>query len=117
MPTFPSLNSYPTIADWSEQRAIDPTIRTQLEAGYVQTRPRFTRIPRKYGVKYVDLSQSDKETLFNFETQVKVGADSFTWNDPHAGSTDLTVRFAGPIRYGHNETQAVWTAEFELEEV
>ena len=117
MPAFPTLSQNPSIEGWGEGIALDPTIKSQTEGGYKQTRPRFTRMPDVWNIGYKALSQADKNTLRTFEKTVKVGSEIFQWINPDDNVT-YNVRFVKPISYKlHPLTSIHWKVEFELEEV
>ena len=116
MATFPTLSIKPDVSGWEEQIGYDPTIRSPYEAGYILTRPRFTRIINKWTVQYIGLPKADKETLQDFEKQVKVGSNAFDWANPADGNT-YTVRFVKPINYKPRDNVNFWDVQFELEEV
>lgn len=115
MADFPTLSVYPSIHGWAEEVAVDPTIRNDYEAGYVITRARFTRIPKKWHVVYNAMPQSDKEILQAFENDVKVGSCAFNWTNP-LDNIQYTVRFLAPISY-RLLSPGIWQVEFDLEEV
>lgn len=110
----------PVVGELTSEHAHDPVIRSPLsEAGYVTTHARFTRITRRWEVKYDWLSQANKNTLKTFEDSTVVGgATAFTWTNPE-DSTAYSVRFLGPIRYTpHDHTNWLWwTVEFTLEQI
>ena len=116
MPNFPTLGTNPTIDGWEEGLAIDPTIRSQSEGGYVQTRARFTRLTNKWNIKYMALSAADKDTLRTFEKTVRGGSDAFNWTNP-ANSVTYSVRFLGLIKYIPHSNSLYWDVSFVLEEV
>ena len=116
MANFPILATNPWIDGWEEGVATDPTIRSQFEGGYVQTRARFTRIPNKFSVHYGVLSTSDKDLLRAFEKTVKVGSDIFSWTNPE-NSVIYEVRFLSPIKYIPHSNSLWWDVSFTLEEV
>lgn len=119
MADFPTLSSYaiPEVNAWQESKAFDPTIRSPQEAGYILTKARFTRIPKKWHISYETLQNDDKISLENFETARKVGAESFNWTNPK-NSIVYVVRFLAPISFGFNSQSSMyWKAEFDLEEV
>ena len=101
-----------------EIAAFDPTIRSRYEGGYVSTRARFTRMPRRWSVKYEWMTTTNKGTLQTFEEARVVGSESFTWTNP-MDSTSYTVRFFEPVRYTPTPSTnfQYWTVEFTLEEV
>ncbi len=125
MATFPTLQRRgtethsPVVERLNSTLAHDPTIRSQSEGGYVTSRARFTRLPRRWVVQYRQLSQSNKNTLraFNEDTVVS-GSESFTWTNPEDG-VDYTVRFLDPIQYTPEpQTNWLWwNVEFTFEEV
>lgn len=117
--TYPSLSVNPTYA-WEEKVAVDPTIRSRSEGGYLKTRPRFTRIPDRWHVVYDPLPNADKNTLKAHEIERGVGSNSFSWTNP-IDSQSYEVRFAAPVEYRLlpyfvNGGRA-WRVEFDLEEV
>ncbi|MEM5786473.1 MAG: hypothetical protein AAGU11_04085 [Syntrophobacteraceae bacterium] len=116
MPSFPTLSDTPDIDGWEEQRSFDPTIRARSEGGYVKTRPRTTRVPMQWKVRYGYLSVSDKASLQVFENSVKVGADAFTWINPVDGFL-RTVRFKESVKYTPAGSRLRWRAEMILEEI
>ena len=117
MSAFPSLSEEPSVTGWEEGIAYDPTISTKFEAGYKQTRSRFTRVIEQWSVVYEVLPLADKNTLQTFEREtVLVGSNSFTWTHPISGSSH-TVRFSGPVKYVPNENDDYWNVSFSIEEV
>ena len=136
MATFPVLTRRgtevhnPVVGDFDDTMAHDPAIRSQSEGGYVTSRARFTRIARKWTVKYTWLTTVNKDKIKDFEegnantTPVGVsgGSEQFTWTNPASGVTYTIpngVRFLGPVRYiAHAHTNFLyWMAEFVLEEL
>ena len=97
MADFPTLSSKPDSENWTEEPAVDPTIRSEFENGAVQTRTRFTDVPKKWDLIYRDMSQADKDTLKAFEKTVGYGGDIFNWTNPQDTNT-YEVRFAGPVK-------------------
>lgn len=116
MPVFPTLSQNPSVEGWDEGIAFDPTIKSQTEGGYKQTRPRFTRMPDGWKIAYRALPTADKTTLRTFEKTVYVGSAAFTWTNPTDSAT-YTVRFVKPITYKMRSPSTLWDVEFELEEV
>jgi hypothetical protein len=113
---FPSLSNPPTIHGWEEKKALDPTIRSTSEWGYSKTRARTTRIPYLWRLVFEDMTQTDRETLMDFEDEVAVGADDFTWTHP-IDSEVKTCRLKEPIRYTMMNSVYLWRFEVVLEEV
>ncbi len=116
MADFPALSITPAIDGWTEQKAFDPTIRAQSEAGYTKTRARTTRIPKKYTITYSPTPLADKQAIAAFEDTVKVGADSFNWTHP-IDNVVKVVRFAEPVKYSVLWHKNWWKIDMVLEEV
>jgi len=112
-PAFPTL-SHPAEYPLKETR-VDQSLKSDMEKGYVITRPRFTRVRKRFHVTYNVLTQADKNTLDTFVDTVKGDADIFTWTHPQSG-TVYNVRFAKPPEL---ELFALdlWRTEFDLETV
>lgn len=98
MSAFPTLGNGPDYPLDPDGEMEDSLLRSDVGAGYQQTRPKFTRTRLKFGVSYT-LSAADVATLRTFErTTIHNGADSFTWTHPIT-STSYTVRLVAPIKY------------------
>lgn len=120
MPAFPTLSIAPT---WpTDEEREDATIRSEMEGGYQHTRPRYTRIRRRFKVIYHMLPEADKSGANKLDalvTTVREGSDSFTWNHP-ATSTQYTVRFEKIPQYKcvlKNAVTTYYDVEFTLLEV
>ena len=65
--TFPTLTGgkplVPEISDYEDNLRVDPTIRSPKEGGYVVTRARFTRMPRKFRVYYDGITTANKDLI------------------------------------------------------
>lgn len=109
---FPTLTSKP-VYPITETRA-DNAIRSETEAGYTLTRPRFTRSRRNFAVAYRNISSTDRGLLvahFDEATTSSV----FSWTNP-ADSTVYQVRYARPISITQRIPN-VWDVEIELAQV
>jgi len=108
----------PVVETFDDNMAQDPTIRSQSEGGYVTSRARFTRVTRKWTIRYEWMSKANKNTIKAFEDARHAGAESFTWTNPE-NATTYTVRFATPVTYtAHAHTNWLWwIVEFILEQV
>lgn len=118
-PTYPVLSVAPSVTGWKEKAAYDPAIRTPYEAGYVQTRPRHTRIPLMWELQYVEgnaLPEADKATLQAFEHGVGIGSAMFQWTHPRTG-TVYAVRFKEPVEYMPQGNHLYWRVRLVLEQV
>lgn len=124
MADFPTIYRHgtlvqnPVVGDMDSTMAHDPTIRSTSEGGFVTSRARFTRISRRWAVRYEWMSQTNKNTIRTFENARCAGADYFNWTNPE-DSTVYVVRFLEPIRYipHANANFLWWTIEFTLEQV
>ena len=107
----------PKVLDYKLIRAIDPTNRTTLEAGYVHSRPRFTRASYRIEVVYEPMSVASRDSVKAFETARGVGGEAFYWAD--AEGDTRTVRIATPIECTPwEETNYLfWTARITFEDV
>lgn len=87
--TWPTISTnYAGIEQVSQRN----TIRTPFEAGYVQTRARWTAAKKEFTLSWDTLSDTNHTTLQTFfETTVKGGAESFIWT--HPSGTTYTCRF------------------------
>ena len=111
---FPTLQRKPVLSSL-EETAGDPVVRSPKEGGYIQTRPRYTRVPKKWHVRLQDMEASDKSSLKAWEIATQYGADADTWT--HPDGTSYTVRLAAPIKYTYGKSRFFSNAEFDLEEV
>lgn len=101
-PVFPTLSQDP-VSDEYEVEFEDPSIKTDLEGGYVSSRPRHTRKPRQtWMIKFVLLNQADKVTLQNFYNSVMGGSAIFTWVNPEDKVT-YYARFKEPLKFGYKQ--------------
>ena len=117
MSTFPSLSvppGYPLDPDGTLE---DATIRSESTAGYEQSRPRYTRARRSFGVRYQHLADADVAVLRAFElTTLRNGSDLFTWMHP-VTAIPYTVRLAGPIAYARTVAPGISDVSMTLREV
>ncbi len=114
---FPTLSSPPSVDGYSHAAAFDPVIRSPKEAGYVQTRPSCTHVPKKFHLEYPgDMIDADQTTLAAWEVSMMYGANSDTWTHPKT-SVVYTVRLAAPIEYKLGISDAYWSFSLDLEEV
>ena len=116
MPTFPTLSREPSVMGFEEGMAFDPTFRVQFESGYVLTRPKYTRIQRKWKVSYLAITTANKNLVEEFERDTVYGNSiTFDWTHP-INSTVYSVRFKGLVKYKMHGIRGRWDIEFELEE-
>jgi hypothetical protein len=111
---FPDLSQPPLEDPFEQSAAQDPVIRSDKEAGYVQSRPRFTRVPDKHHFEYGGMTDADYTAIKAWEIATVYGASADTFIHPKTGSS-LTVRLAAPIKY--KLKNGFWSFVFDLEEV
>ncbi len=117
MPTFPTLSSPPSYPLSPDGDLEDVVLRSPMEAGYEQRRPRSTRARRTYGISYHSLPDADIATLRTFEKDTLVnGSAAFTWTHPVEG-TSHTVALTAPIKYGRSGAPAAGDVNFTIREV
>ena len=127
MANFPTISRRgselhsPVVGDFKDKLAHDPTIRSSSDGGYVTSRAKFTRIPRKWDVHYMWLTVANKNTLKTFVDATAIGgAESFSWLNPEDGVT-YTARFLDPLTIefnAHPNTNFLfWMVDFIMEEV
>ena len=102
---FPTaeLSRYPTPATWKKQAAFDPTIRGTFESGDPFSRGRFTSLLYEIDFSYNQLSLTEQALIEEFERNVKIGADKFTfrYKNPQLDiNQDWEMRLLAPIEYG-----------------
>jgi len=119
--TFPNLTgppSGPDVLEFVDRISTNPTIRSPKDAGYVQTRSRFTRYPRQWHIVYTGITAADKDIILAHEEDRGVGGDSFNWTNP-ADDAVYIVRFLAPIQYREWDQTDYnrWVVSFDLEEV
>ena len=119
--TFPNLTgppSGPDVLEFTDRVSTNPTIRSPKDAGYVQTRARFTRYTRQCHIVYTGLKTTDKNTILAHEEERGIGSSSFNWTNP-ADAVVYIVRFLAPIIYSEWEQTNYnrWVVSFDLEEV
>ena len=79
-----------------EETTPDPAIRSEFEDGSVQTRPRFTRMRRRWTLSWANIKKSQYEILRDFYMNQKGGSLSFSWPNP-MNCVMFTVRFVGEL--------------------
>lgn len=119
MATFPTLSAKPVASAWKENRVMDPTIRDEVEGGYVITGTRFTRIPpKKYHVKVAPVTEAEKALLEALEEEVFVGAGMFDWTNPITEATVDARLGKGGFTFGlYEKLPECYTVEFDIEVV
>jgi hypothetical protein len=97
----------------------DVGMKSPLDGGYVASRPKHTRRPRRsFKTGYSKISNADRATLEAFYTQTLGSSIIFEWCDPVECFT-YQVRFAGPMsfKYVGMGVSQLWEAQIQLEQV
>ncbi len=117
MPAFPEL-SQGQDSSLYEVSHEDPAIRTEMDGGYVISRPRHTRTPRKtFKTGYTHIDQTDRALIEAFWNTVKGGSVVFDWEDPVSLAT-LSVRFKEELAFKYVGIGNVhhWDVKMTLEQ-
>ena len=92
MSNFPTLSLKPDSEKYSVT-AEDPAIKNEMEGGYVTSRPRFTRKPRRtFTIGYTMMKEADRTLLNDFWDEVMGSSMTFDWVNEFTGET-ISVRF------------------------
>lgn len=103
MANFPTVN-YLDAASFAETIENPSMTPAKMEGGYVITRPRFTRRPRRtFSFVFIMMDDDNKATLENFWNTMLGGSNSFHWVHPVSGE-NLTVRFSDQMTMKFNRT-------------
>ncbi len=122
MAAFPTLTSTfgfkPSSKEFTETME-DVSMKSNIEGGYVATRPKHTRTPRrKWKIVYKQLDNADKLLLDNHWIAQKGGSLIFDWINPQNGVT-YSVRYVSDKlewSYKGANTYQRWDCSFELEQ-
>lgn len=94
----------------------DAVIRTEFDAGYEQTRPRFTRNRTTYSLEWPAMKGVDLAALLTFyKTTLANGAAIFDWTYPGT-STVHAARFKSPPKVTQIASE-IYHVECEIREV
>jgi len=95
---FPILSRGASFQNFTQDSAIDPTIRSEFEDGTILTRARFTRMRKAINCGYIFLTAADKTYLENLQTSIKIGANTFYYVYP-PDSTEYIVMLTSPMKF------------------
>ena len=98
------------------ETTLNPAIASEMEDGIVVTRPRYTRIRRRWELNWQNMREADYKTLRSFYEAQKGGSLSFAWINPVGNNTVSTVRFSGDLT-GKAAPMGVYSVTVTLEEV
>ena len=118
MTDFPTLTRKVDVENFDETQE-DPTMRSKTDGGYLFTRPRTTRRPRKsFTIGLIDMPDADKVALQTFWDQV-TGSVAFNWTHPVSAEV-FVVRLMKPIKFvqtGPGNSHRWDATGIEMEEV
>lgn len=95
----------------------DKSLKTAMDGGYVVSRARHTRKPRKtFKTGYTGIGAADQERLLDFYDQVDCSR-VFDWTDPVSRRV-YQVRFGGAPTYSYTGigSTRLWDVQLELEQ-
>lgn len=105
-------------AKYYEMELEDPALRTQMEGGYVVTRPKHTRKPRRtFKSGCTAITTDQRKVLEGFYDAVRGGSAIFDWADPVTGEV-FQVRFKEKITFKYTGVgiSQLWDVQFTLEQ-
>lgn len=122
MTTYPSSVRVLDALTFTEGHENPAIAEAKMEGGYVLSRPRFTRRPRRtFTFAYVDMTDTDKSTLATFWDTIRGSSAAFDWTHPATAevincrfSADTKMKFS---REGYGPTNRWRTETLSLVEV
>lgn len=116
-PVFPILTERPDTKLYGVEFE-DQSTGSKMDGGYVVTRPKHTRSPRRtFSTGYTMLKPIDRAALDTFYRTVFGGSVIFDWIDPMT-SVVYQVRFTSKLAYKYSGvgTTQRWDISFTLEQ-
>lgn len=116
-PVFPTL-AKDQDSKFYEIMQEDSGMVTKMEGGYVVSRAKHTRAPRKtFKTGYSSILNADRVLLMNFYATVRGSSVVFNWTDP-IENVVYAVRFASqPVfKYVGMGVAQLWDVSFQLEQ-
>jgi hypothetical protein len=96
----------------------DPAVRTEMEGGYVYTRPRHTRRPRRtFKIGYTYVVDEVKDGILDLWDAASGGSVIFSWLNHEDGITyDVRFKAKPTIQYRGRLDNRRWDCSFDVEE-
>lgn len=116
-PVFPTLTRG-VDSKFTTEETEDVSLKTKIEGGYVVSRAKHTRTPRKtFTTGYTALPPADKATLEAFYNTVKGGSVIFDWKDP-VSLAFFQVRFTEALSFKYTGigNSRMWDVQIKLEQ-
>ena len=111
---FPTLSRGVSFQNYTEDSAVDPTIRSEFENGVVLSRAKFTTLKKKFSIGYSLITAADKLKLINLQTSIKIGAATFYWTNPD-DDVEYEVRLMSPMKFQIEPRNFdYWNARLEM---
>lgn len=115
--------SFPVLSEgqdskYYEREIEDVAMKSEMEGGYVSSRARHTRRPRRtFKCGYTEISDADRQKLEDFYDLVRGGSVIFSWQDQSSNIT-YNVRFAEKIsfKYAGIGKNKKWNVSLVLQE-
>lgn len=117
-PVFPPSLARQQDAKYYEFDLEDVAMKTEMEGGYVVSRPKHTRKPRRtFTSGLTCILDADRAALEDFYELVKGGSVVFDWTDPIDAKV-YQVRFAEKlkIKYTGVSTAHRWDVTFVMQQ-
>ncbi|MDY7537619.1 hypothetical protein QN372_00505 [Undibacterium sp. RTI2.1] len=97
-PVFPTMDKSQD-SKFYEKSLEDPSMQSEMDGGYVVSRAKHTRKPRRsYKTGFSSILNADRIKLENFYDSVRGGSVIFDWVDPVSGDT-IQVLFADKLSF------------------
>jgi len=109
MATWPNIENPSSL----NERTVKAQIKSDFEAGYVQSRTKWTRSRKIFELSWDNMDAADKSTLEDF-FENNIGG-TFTWTHPLT-STSYTVRFKENELRARHVPVNFWRVDVALEE-
>ena len=96
----------------------DPSMKTPMDGGYVVSRAKHTRKPRRtFTTGFTQLTNADRQILESFYDSVRGGSVIFDWTDPINNQT-FQVRFASEFAFQYTGVgvSQLWDVSFTLQQ-
>lgn len=96
------MTAFPSIArpDYASSGSVSkPAVRSKSQAGYVQTRPRFSIAKDQRTLAWQALSNADFETLRTFFETYQ--GSEFDWTDPETSVVRSCVFSSDELKWSH----------------
>ncbi len=95
---FPTLSRGASFQNFTQDSAVDSTIRSEFADGSVLTRARYTTTLKSFNFGYSFITAADKGLLEDLQTSLKIGAATFYYTYP-SDDTELELRLTAPMKF------------------